>query len=418
MTRYLVYTPPSPGHVFPLVPGLLALAARGHSVSVRTAPHLVPVLREAGLDAAPIDPRIVAARRPSPGAATPDKPGDLMALAPIERDDLAAAIAQTRPEVLLVDAITYGAATHAEVSGLPWALTMPSVLPMPGRHIPPYGLGLTRRTDLAGRLRDRALWPLVERLFARSMLPGLNAVRAESRLPALRSPLDPLDRPDGVLVLTQQPLEYPRSDLPPHVHLVGAQVWDPPTEQPGWLAEPGTPWVLVTCSTDYQADEALARAAVEALRDEPVRVLLTLADAYDSAALPAASNVRVERFVPHASVLPHTAIVVSPAGMGIVQKSMAFGVPVVAVPFGRDQPEIARRVESAGLGVRLPVRRLTPDRLRDAVSAARAMSSQVRAVAATVDPAANALRFAEAAERLSTDAGRSSSSGPPVAPVV
>ena len=40
---------------------------------------------------------------------------------------------------------------------------------------------------------------------------------------------------------------------------------------------------------------------------------------------------------------------------------------VVAVPFGRDQPEVARRVEVAQAGVRLPVRRLAADRLRDVV---------------------------------------------------
>jgi len=45
--------------------------------------------------------------------------------------------------------------------------------------------------------------------------------------------------------------------------------------------EPGDPWVLVTCSTDYLPDERLATTAVQALRDEPVRVLVTLADAYD-----------------------------------------------------------------------------------------------------------------------------------------
>ncbi|WP_261560809.1 hypothetical protein [Frankia tisae] len=49
---------------------------------------------------------------------------------------------------------------------------------------------------------------------------------------------------------------------------------------PDWLAEPGDPWVLVTMSTDYQGDyqgdERLAEVAVEALRDEPVRVLVTL----------------------------------------------------------------------------------------------------------------------------------------------
>jgi UDP:flavonoid glycosyltransferase YjiC (YdhE family) len=50
--------------------------------------------------------------------------------------------------------------------------------------------------------------------------------------------------------------------------------------------------------------------------------------------------------------------------MGATQKALAHGVPVCAVPFGRDQLEVARRVEVAGAGTRLPARRLHPDRLR------------------------------------------------------
>ena len=34
-----------------------------------------------------------------------------------------------------------------------------------------------------------------------------------------------------------------------------------------WLDEPGDPWVLVTCSTDYQADGSLALAAVDSSTD-------------------------------------------------------------------------------------------------------------------------------------------------------
>ena len=127
------------------------------------------------------------------------------------------------------------------------------------------------------------------------------------------------------------------------MRFTGAQLWDPPADRdPAWLDEPGDPWVLVTTSTEYQADEQLARVAVEALRDEPVRVLLTLADAYDAARIAPAGNVRVERFVPHGPVLERAAAVVCHSGMGIVQKAIAAGVPIAAVPFGRDQPEVAR----------------------------------------------------------------------------
>ncbi|MCV7070521.1 glycosyltransferase, partial [Mycobacterium rufum] len=46
-------------------------------------------------------------------------------------------------------------------------------------------------------------------------------------------------------------------------------------------------------------------------------------------------------------------------GMGITQKALARGIPVCAVPFGRDQFEVARRVQVARCGTRLPARRLS-----------------------------------------------------------
>ncbi|GEL21184.1 glycosyl transferase [Pseudonocardia sulfidoxydans NBRC 16205] len=408
MSTFLVYTPPAAGHVFPLVPGLRALAARGHRIHVRTSPELVDRLAGAGvltggIEAAPVDPRITAHTAASDGPAGRgvDDLAALLARSGWEAEDLHASVARVRPDALLVDANTYGAATAAQTTGLPWATVLPSVLPYPGARIPPYGLGLRPRTGPLGALRDAVLWKVVERAYGRSLLPGLNDVRRAEGLPPLRSPLQHVGGADRVLVLTGEPLEYPRTDLPGHIRIVGGQPWDPPADEPAWLAEPGAPWVLVTCSTHYQGDEALAATAVEALRDEPVRVLLTLADAYDSATVPQAPNVRVERFVPHAPVLARAAAVVCPSGMGIVAKSVAAGVPVVAVPFGRDQPEVARRVAQAGTGVVLPARRLDPARLRRAVRTALALRDTARAVAATITPAEIAAGcFADAATEL------------------
>jgi UDP:flavonoid glycosyltransferase YjiC (YdhE family) len=375
MTRYLVYLPPATGHVFPLIPGLRALAGRGHDVRVRALPSLGEHLRTAGIVAEPIDERITASAHTTDpdGRRHTDDLADLMRRGPWEMEDLNRAIAEVRPDVLIVDANCYGAATAAEASGLPWVMTMPSVLPRPGRGIPPYGLGLAPRPGVLGAVRDAVLWKVVERAVGRQMLPPLNLMRATAGLPPFRSPLDYSARPDRLLTLTGEPLEYPRADLEPHVRMVGGGVYDPPAETPPWLLAEGDPWVLVTCSTDYQADGSLAQTAVEALRDEPVRVLVTLADAYGSVSLPPAANVRVERFVPHGAVLPRAAAVVCPSGMGTVTKAMAAGVPIVAVPFGRDQPEVARRVQQAGAGVILPVRRLTAERLRAAVRAARSL---------------------------------------------
>jgi UDP:flavonoid glycosyltransferase YjiC (YdhE family) len=86
--------------------------------------------------------------------------------------------------------------------------------------------------------------------------------------------------------------------------------------------------------------------------------------------------------------------------MSITQKSLAHGVPVVAVPFGRDQPEVARRVEVAGAGVRVPARRLTPERLRQAVHAAIDRRAGAERIAAAFRAAGGAPAAAEALEQL------------------
>jgi UDP:flavonoid glycosyltransferase YjiC (YdhE family) len=51
------------------------------------------------------------------------------------------------------------------------------------------------------------------------------------------------------------------------------------------------------------------------------------------------------------------------------------------VPYGRDQLEVARRVEVAQCGTRLPARKLTVQRLRRAVDEALLMTDGARRVA-------------------------------------
>src|ERR1700752_881229 len=54
MTRYLAYTSPARGHLYPIVPTLLKLRDRGHEVHVRTLASECGTLCDLGLHAAPI----------------------------------------------------------------------------------------------------------------------------------------------------------------------------------------------------------------------------------------------------------------------------------------------------------------------------------------------------------------------------
>jgi UDP:flavonoid glycosyltransferase YjiC (YdhE family) len=86
--------------------------------------------------------------------------------------------------------------------------------------------------------------------------------------------------------------------------------------------------------------------------------------------------------------------------MGSTQRALAAGVPVVVVPWGRDQHESARRVEHSGAGVRLAPKRLTPQRLRASVRAALGRTEAAGQVAAGFAAAGGAPRAVEILESL------------------
>jgi UDP:flavonoid glycosyltransferase YjiC (YdhE family) len=75
-------------------------------------------------------------------------------------------------------------------------------------------------------------------------------------------------------------------------------------------------------------------------------------------------------FTPHAPLLDRAACAITHGGIDATQKALVHGVPVCVVPFGRDQIEVARRVDIAGAGTLLPAKRLNPKRPSARASAA------------------------------------------------
>ena len=414
MTRYLVYTSPARGHLYPIVPTLEELRRRGHEVVVKTLASEVELLRTMGFEAAAIAPAIERREIDDWRARTPI--GALQASlrgffdrAHHDGPDLRRAIEEERPEALLVDINGWGAMAVAESSGMPWATWCPYFLPVPSRAAPPFGLGLMPARGALGRLRDRLLSPVLFGLYNRQA-PELDAVRAQLGAPPVQRIERAMVRAPLMLYMTAEPFEYPRSDWPPSVRMFGPGIWDPPAKTPAWLEESKRPLVLATCSTEFQNDGKLAQAALEALAGEDASVIVTTAGVDPSSFTPP-PNAHVERFVPHRPVLERAACVVCHGGMGITQKALAAGVPVCVVPFGRDQFDVARHVEVADAGTRLPASRLRPDRLRSKVREAMGKKDGAERIASAFASAGGPRAATEALEKLLNDPADKSSRG-------
>ena len=175
-----------------------------------------------------------------------------------------------RPDVVVNDILTLAPALAAEKAGAPWATLIPHVYPEHAAGLPFFAFGGARlpRTPV-GRWMWNAPRPLLE--------AGLRQGRDELNGEREKAGLAPTERFHGgtseelALVATLPQLEYPRQ-WPEHVHVTGPMEFETPYEDVE-LPEGEGPLVLVAPSTAQDPDCRLVRVALEALADEPVRVL-------------------------------------------------------------------------------------------------------------------------------------------------
>lgn len=267
--------------------------------------------------------------------------------------DVTEAIEDERPDVVVTDYLLLGVYVAAERAGIPLAALIHTVYPLPAPGMPPYGMGFQPAKGAAGRARDAVIGQVFRR-FYNARLGELNHVRAASGLSPLASVFEQFERANRLLILTSQAFDFPATTLPSNVRYVGAQFDDPAWLDPWELPQADTgnlPLVLVSLSTTYQAQADLMRRIIAALADMPVRGIVTLGPALQQANFPLPPNVRLEPYIPHTLVCPHTDLVVTHGGLGTVMTALRFGVPLVVLPMGRDQGDNAARVVWRNAGV-------------------------------------------------------------------
>ncbi|UXA16465.1 glycosyltransferase [Mycobacterium sp. SMC-4] len=243
------------------------------------------------------------------------------------------------------------------------------------RDTAPGGPGITPMAGPIGRLRNRFLTLVTQRLLLRPAHRAANRALEALGQPALPVfVLDCATLADRMIVPTVPEFEYHRSDLPAHVRFVGA-VTPVPTRDflpPPWWSELGEPRpvVHVTQGTVDNADlRRLIEPTIEALADEDVTVVVTTGGRPLSqlpASLP--TNVFAAEFIPHDVLLPLVDVMVTNGGYGAVQRALASGVPLVVAGRTEDKPEVAARVEYFGAGLNLRTGTPTAEQVRRAVN--------------------------------------------------
>ena len=176
-----------------------------------------------------------------------------------------------RFDVVVSDILTLAPALAAEKAGLRRATLVPHVWPVHEPGLPFFGFGAMPPRTAVGRTVWRRALPV--------LIGGLERGREEMNESRAELGLEPTQRLHGgiseqlALVATFPQLEYPRA-WPRNVHVTGPMWFELPFEDVE-LPEGDDPLVLVAPSTAQDPECKLVRVALEALADEPVRVLAT-----------------------------------------------------------------------------------------------------------------------------------------------
>jgi UDP:flavonoid glycosyltransferase YjiC (YdhE family) len=237
----------------------------------------------------------------------------------------------------------------------------------------PFGFGIQPFAGRIGRLRNRALNALVQRLVFGGVQRYWNETRARLGLPPTGWWMDSGTRATAYLQPTIPAFEYPRSDLPRNVRFIGMIS----AERPADVAHPdfwheldgARPVVHVTQGTIANSAPDLIEPALEGLSTEDVLVVVSTGrrpvHALGLKSVP--RNARMATFLSYPDLLPKTDAMVTNGGYGGVQLALSYGVPLAVAGRTEDKPEVAARVAWSGAGIDLKTAKPTPGAVRTAV---------------------------------------------------
>jgi UDP:flavonoid glycosyltransferase YjiC (YdhE family) len=333
------------GHLDPLVPLARAAAARGHTVAFSGRPWMTPQVEALGFAAfgAGTDAGLTPKRLP---LATVNLAQDIRDIGTgfgrrvggSRAAGLLPLCTEWQPDLLVYEETDFGAMVAAEKLSVPHAMVL--VIAAGGFVRPEAVAGPLNEVRAAhGLPPDPDLWQLSRYLVLSPFAPSY------------RDPGYPLPvTAHGYRVVT------PRS---------------PPADAAiAWPPDPsGAPRVYFTLGTIYNMESGdLFQRVLAGLRELPIRLIVTVGCDFDLTELgPQPANVRIERFIPQAALLPDCDLVVAHGGSGSVTGALAHGLPMVLIPMGADQPLNAARCEALGVAVALDALTATPQEVSAAV---------------------------------------------------
>jgi UDP:flavonoid glycosyltransferase YjiC (YdhE family) len=320
---------PGSGHWHPLVPLAQALQAGGHEVAFASMPAAAPTIKangfrffSAGRDSSPEEEEARMERMKTLSASEQALFMQKYVFAGVRAErslpDLLNIVADWHPDVIVRENTEYAGCIAAEQAAIPHAtMQITAFRPQVVEHV----------------------------------TPELNKLAASIGMP----PLSPAEYLFRYLVLSPRPsvlwnLDCPQPSTTHSFRYVG---FNQSGEEglPDWVMElEQRPTVFASLGTVFNQLTDILTAILDALRDEPINLILAVGRNTDPLTFGAQPpNVHIVRYIPQSLLLPYCDMVVTQGGSGTTMDALSHGLPMVMIPIAADQPQNARRCAELGI---------------------------------------------------------------------
>jgi len=378
MTHFGIICPAATGHLNTMLPLGRELQERGHRVTLFGIADAQAKTLAAGLDFWPISESEFPAGVTAESLAQLGKLSGLAALrytitllqqgADALLRDAPAALKAAGVEAVLIDQVSPGGGTVAEFLGIPFITVCSALLINREETVPPFFTTWNYNPAWWARLRNRAAYSLLDRI-AQPIQQVVNEYRQQWKLPLYTHPQDAYSQ---LAQLSQQPaeFEFPRQDLPSCFHFTGPYHNQATREPVSFPFEKltGKPLIYASLGTVQNRLLPIFQSIAEACVGLDAQLVISLGGSTSPESLQGLpGSPLVVSYAPQLELLQKATLTITHAGMNTTLESLNNGVPMVAIPIANDQPGVAARIAWTGAGERVPLAKLTVQRLQKAV---------------------------------------------------
>jgi MGT family glycosyltransferase len=383
MTHFGILCPAAIGHLNPMCALGRELQRRGHHVTLFGIPDIQPKVKNSGLDFWTIGE----AEFPTGTLEQKYKQlGEMSGLAGLNFTvrwlqqetamlfrEAPEALKAAGIEALLVDQVTVGGGTIADLLNLPFITLCNALLINREAGVPPYFTHWNYSKAWWARLRNQLGNSFLNRI-TQPFWEVIVQQRHQWKLPTYSCRNDAYSQ---LAQICQLPAEYdfPRDNLPQCFHYTGP-LQDPSGLEPVFFPSisfpfeklTGKPLIYASLGTLQNRKWEIFHSIAEACLGLDAQLVISLGNpnSQESGSTLPGSPIVVP-YAPHQQLIERASVIVTHAGMNTVLGALSSGVPLVAIPVTNEQPGIATRIARTGAGEVVPLARLSVSRLRAAI---------------------------------------------------